>query len=40
MLWGILVGSYSSIFVAAPIIYEWQSRQTDLTSAAKKKFKK
>jgi len=27
MLWGVFVGSYSSIFVAAPIIYEWQSRQ-------------
>lgn len=26
MLWGVFVGSYSSIFVAAPIIYEWQSR--------------
>jgi len=27
MLWGVFVGSYSSIFVAAPIIYEWQARQ-------------
>jgi len=26
MLWGVFVGSYSSIFVAAPIIFEWQSR--------------
>jgi len=26
MLWGVFVGSYSSIFVAAPIIYQWQSR--------------
>jgi len=26
MLWGVFVGSYSSIFVAAPIIYEWQRR--------------
>lgn len=26
MLWGVFVGSYSSIFVASPIIYEWQSR--------------
>lgn len=26
MLWGVFVGSYSSIFVAAPMIYEWQSR--------------
>jgi preprotein translocase subunit SecF len=24
MLWGVFVGSYSSIFVAAPIIYQWQ----------------
>jgi preprotein translocase SecF subunit len=27
MLWGVFVGSYSSIFVAAPIIYEIQSRK-------------
>ncbi len=27
MLWGVFVGSYSSIFVAAPIIYEWESRK-------------
>ena len=26
MLWGVFVGSYSSIFVAAPIILEWQGR--------------
>ena len=26
MLWGVFVGSYSSIFVAAPIIYQWQRR--------------
>ncbi len=26
LLWGVFVGSYSSIFVAAPIIYEWQAR--------------
>lgn len=26
MLWGVFIGSYSTIFVAAPIIYEWQSR--------------
>jgi len=26
MFAGILVGTYSSIFVAAPIVYEWQSR--------------
>ena len=28
MLWGVIVGSYSTIFVAAPMIYEWQSRQS------------
>ena len=33
MLWGVFVGSYSSIFVAAPIIYEWQARK-DRVSAA------
>lgn len=27
MFWGVILGTYSSIFVAAPIIYEWQSRQ-------------
>ncbi|MFA5975854.1 MAG: protein translocase subunit SecF [Elusimicrobiota bacterium] len=27
LLWGVFVGSYSSIFVAAPIIYEWQARR-------------
>jgi preprotein translocase subunit SecF len=27
MLWGVFVGSYSSIFVAAPLIYEWTIRQ-------------
>ncbi len=27
MLWGVFVGSYSSIFVAAPIIYQWQARE-------------
>ncbi len=27
MLWGVFVGSYSSIFVAAPIIYQWQARK-------------
>jgi preprotein translocase subunit SecF len=26
LLWGVFVGSYSTIFVAAPIIYEWQAR--------------
>ena len=26
MLWGVFVGTYSSIFVGAPIIYVWQSR--------------
>jgi preprotein translocase subunit SecF len=26
MLWGVFVGSYSSIFVAAPIIYQWQAK--------------
>jgi preprotein translocase subunit SecF len=26
MLWGVFVGSYSTIFVAAPIIYQWQAR--------------
>jgi preprotein translocase subunit SecF len=26
MLWGVFVGTYSSVYVAAPIIYEWQSR--------------
>jgi preprotein translocase subunit SecF len=26
MLWGVFVGSYSSIFVAAPIIYQWQKK--------------
>lgn len=33
MLWGVFVGSYSSIFVAAPIIYEWQSRQKSPSAA-------
>ncbi len=32
MLWGVFVGSYSSIFVAAPIIYEWQTRSTPATA--------
>lgn len=27
MLYGVFVGSYSTIFVAAPLIYEWQSRR-------------
>lgn len=27
MLWGVLVGTYSSIFVAAPIIYEFQRKR-------------
>jgi preprotein translocase subunit SecF len=27
MLWGVFVGSYSSIFVAAPIIYQWQVKE-------------
>jgi preprotein translocase subunit SecF len=26
MFAGILVGTYSSIFVAAPIVFDWQSR--------------
>ena len=29
MLWGVFVGSYSSVFVAAPIIYQWQARKDD-----------
>lgn len=39
MLWGVFVGSYSSVFVAAPIIYEWQSRgkPAPLSSAPIKK---
>ncbi len=28
MLYGVFVGSYSTIFVAAPLIYEWQSRKS------------
>jgi preprotein translocase subunit SecF len=28
MLFGVFVGSYSTIFVAAPIIYEWQARKS------------
>jgi preprotein translocase SecF subunit len=27
MLWGVLVGTYSSVFVAAPIIYEFQRKR-------------
>ncbi len=27
MLWGVLVGTYSSIFVAAPLIYEFQKKR-------------
>jgi preprotein translocase subunit SecF len=27
MLYGVFIGSYSTIFVAAPIIYEWHSRE-------------
>jgi preprotein translocase subunit SecF len=41
MLWGVFVGSYSSIFVAAPIIYEWQSRRKVPELASKNaKFRK
>lgn len=41
MLWGVFVGSYSSIFVAAPIIYQWQARQKSLPAApGKVPFKK
>ena len=36
MLWGVFVGSYSSIFVAAPIIYEIQSRQRSAKTAARR----
>ena len=34
MLWGVFVGSYSSIFVAAPIIYQWQARSRPTASSA------
>jgi preprotein translocase SecF subunit len=34
MLWGVFVGSYSSIFVAAPIIYEWQARAANKPAIA------
>lgn len=37
MLWGVFVGSYSTIFVAAPIIYEWQSRRGNKAGAAPRK---
>jgi preprotein translocase subunit SecF len=37
MLWGVFVGSYSSIFVAAPIIYEWETRRGKKALAAKSK---
>jgi preprotein translocase subunit SecF len=33
MLWGVFVGSYSSIFVAAPIIYQWQARAKPAVAA-------
>ncbi len=33
MLWGVFVGSYSSIFVAAPIIYTWQARSKTAAAA-------
>jgi preprotein translocase subunit SecF len=36
MLWGVFVGSYSSIFVAAPIIYEFQSRKKAAVPVAAK----
>jgi preprotein translocase SecF subunit len=36
MLWGVFVGSYSSIFVAAPIIYQWQSRDKRVAVPLKK----
>lgn len=32
MLWGVFVGSYSSIFVAAPIIYQWQAKNKPVDS--------
>ncbi|MFH0948538.1 MAG: protein translocase subunit SecF [Elusimicrobiota bacterium] len=28
LLFGVIVGSYSTIFVAAPIVYEWEMRKT------------
>ncbi len=34
MLWGVFVGSYSTIFVASPIIYEWHARRTKSSSGA------
>jgi len=34
MLWGVFVGSYSSIFVAAPIIYQWSSRPKNAAALA------
>jgi len=34
LLLGIVVGTYSSIFVAAPLLVEWQKR-ADLREAAK-----
>jgi preprotein translocase subunit SecF len=37
MLWGVFVGSYSSIFVAAPIIYEIESRQNAKRSGSSKR---
>jgi preprotein translocase subunit SecF len=36
MLWGVFVGSYSSIFVAAPIIYEWQTHKKSKSGGAMK----
>lgn len=36
MLWGVFVGSYSTIFVAAPLIYEWQSRGSRSNAAPAK----
>lgn len=40
MLWGVFVGSYSSIFVAAPIIYEWQSRSKSANAQSRVPIKK
>ncbi|HAM39045.1 MAG TPA: protein translocase subunit SecF [Elusimicrobia bacterium] len=28
LLFGVIIGSYSTIFVAAPIVYEWEKRRT------------
>jgi preprotein translocase SecF subunit len=35
MLYGVFVGSYSTIFIAAPLIYEWHVRRKPSTPKAK-----